>query len=131
MNSISEEATHTGGLNQNTMPDAEIHPPAEDTPVQERDIIEALYTCYDPEIPLNIYDLGLIYSIRIPDGHRVEIDMTLTSPNCPSIESLPLEVEEKVRSIPGVNDVQLNLVWDPPFSMEMMSDEARLALGLL
>ncbi|MCB1147824.1 MAG: DUF59 domain-containing protein [Leptospiraceae bacterium] len=100
--------------------------------VTEQDVIDVLYTCYDPEIPLNIYDLGLIYGIRIDEtGHKVEVDMTLTSPNCPSIESLPMEVEEKIREIPGVEDVQLKLVWEPPFSMDLMSDEARLALGLL
>lgn len=100
--------------------------------ISEEMVIEALSTVYDPEIPLNVYDLGLIYAIRIlnEDG-IVEIDMTLTSPNCPSIESLPSEVEEKVGSIDGVKDVRLQIIWDPPFSIDMMSDEARLTLGLL
>ncbi len=108
---------------QETMPQTQ--------PVKQEDIIEVLRTCYDPEIPLNIYDLGLIYNIEISDLGQVKIDMTLTSPNCPSIESLPAEVEEKVRDIPGVTGVELNLVWDPPFHVSMMSEEARLSLGLL
>ena len=94
-------------------------------------IVEALKTCFDPEIPVNIYDLGLIYKIDINDENQVEIDMTLTSPNCPSIEELPSEVEEKAREVEGVSSVKLNLVWEPPFTQEMMSEEAKLSLGLL
>ncbi|MCS6985404.1 MAG: DUF59 domain-containing protein [Leptospiraceae bacterium] len=97
----------------------------------QEEVIEVLRTCYDPEIPLNIYDLGLIYNVDVSPEGFVRIDMTLTSPNCPSIESLPLEVEEKVRQIDGVTGVDVRLVWDPPFHIGMMSDEAKLALGLL
>lgn len=106
-------------------------PPEKETNPLMEEIISVLRTCYDPEIPLNIYDLGLIYNIDISPENFVNIDMTLTSPNCPSIESLPLEVEEKIRDIEGVTGVRVNLVWDPPFHIDMMSDEAKLALGLL
>lgn len=99
--------------------------------VTEEDIIDQLRTCYDPEIPLNIFDLGLVYDIVIGEAGQVRIDMTLTSPNCPSIEELPLEVEEKVRDVEGVTSAEVNLVWDPPFHISMMSEEAKLELGLL
>ncbi|RME92984.1 MAG: SUF system Fe-S cluster assembly protein [Candidatus Hydrogenedentota bacterium] len=99
--------------------------------VTEEKIIEVLRDIYDPEIPVNIYDLGLIYEINIkPDG-EVHIKMTLTAPNCPVAESLPQEVKQKVSEIEGVKKVEVELVFDPPFSMEMMSEEAKLALGLL
>ena len=94
-------------------------------------IIEQLKTCYDPEIPVNIYDLGLIYNLDFNDSGEVSIDMTLTSPNCPAIETLPEEVKQKVNLVSGVQKTNINLVWDPPFSMELMSDEAKLSLGLL
>ncbi|MCX7633078.1 MAG: DUF59 domain-containing protein [Turneriella sp.] len=94
-------------------------------------IIAALRTCYDPEIPVNVYDLGLIYGIHIDPEKNVRIDMTLTSPNCPSIKSLPEEIRDKVSAIPGVKSATVELVWDPPFSVAMMSDEAKLQLGLL
>ncbi|HRP68963.1 MAG TPA: SUF system Fe-S cluster assembly protein [Turneriella sp.] len=94
-------------------------------------VIEQLRTCYDPEIPVNVYDLGLIYGIDVDDQKNVHVDMTLTSPNCPSIEELPEEVKEKIESIDGVGTVNLELVWDPPFHMGMMSDEAKLQLGLM
>jgi FeS assembly SUF system protein len=97
----------------------------------ETEVIEAIRSCYDPEIPLNVYDLGLIYNIDIDPDNNVIIDMTLTSPNCPSIESLPNEVKQRVLSVDAVKEVQLNLVWEPPFSTEMMSEEAKLSLGML
>lgn len=97
----------------------------------ESEVIEAIRSCYDPEIPLNVYDLGLIYNIDIDPDNNVIIDMTLTSPNCPSIESLPNEVKQRVLSVDTVKEVQLNLVWEPPFSTEMMSEEAKLSLGML
>lgn len=94
-------------------------------------IIDVLKTVYDPEIPVNIYDLGLIYEINVfPDGN-VEIVMTLTSPNCPAAGSLPGEVEQKARAVAGVKDVTLELVFDPPWNQEMMSEEAKLELGFL
>ena len=94
-------------------------------------IIAALKDIYDPEIPVNIYDLGLIYGVEVtPDGHAV-VSMTLTTPNCPVAESMPMEVELRVGAVPGVGDAEVNLVWDPPWDPGKMSDEARLELGML
>lgn len=93
-------------------------------------VVEALKSVYDPEIPVNIYELGLIYSVNIDDGGKVVIEMTLTSPACPVAGTLPPEVEGKVRSIPGVTDCVVKVVWDPPWGMHMMSEEAKLQLNL-
>jgi FeS assembly SUF system protein len=94
-------------------------------------VIAALREIYDPEIPVNIYDLGLIYGVDIsPDGH-VMVTMTLTTPHCPVAESMPGEVELRVGAVPGVGDAEVNLVWDPPWDPAKMSDEARLELGML
>lgn len=97
----------------------------------EEKIIAALKEVYDPEIPVNIYEIGLIYKIRIDDDFLVHIVMTLTTPNCPVAESLPEEVRQKVLAIKGVNDVDLELTFEPPWDMEMLSDEAKLELGIL
>ncbi|WP_281300600.1 MULTISPECIES: SUF system Fe-S cluster assembly protein [unclassified Iodidimonas] len=94
-------------------------------------VIEALKTIFDPEIPVNIYELGLIYGVAVDTSHNVEITMTLTTPHCPVAESMPHEVDRCVRSVEGVNDVDVDLVWNPPWDMSRMSDEARLELGLL
>ena len=99
--------------------------------VLEEKVIEALKSVYDPEIPVNIFELGLIYEIGIDDDTNVEIKMTLTSPACPVAGSLPGEVESKVRNVPEVNDVKVKLVWNPPWDKDMMSDVAKLELGLL
>lgn len=96
----------------------------------EAQVIEALRTCYDPEIPVNIYELGLIYEVKVEPSGAVGIRMTLTSPNCPAAGSLPGEVRDKVRAIPGVADVQLELVWDPPWDQSRMSEVAKLELGM-
>mgnify|MGYP003553194053 FL=1 len=93
-------------------------------------VVEALKSVYDPEIPVNIYELGLIYSVNIDDAGKVEIEMTLTSPACPVAGTLPPEVEGKVRSIPGVSECVVKVVWDPPWGMNMMSEEAKLQLNL-
>ena len=93
-------------------------------------IIEKLKTIFDPEIPLNIYDLGLIYKLDIDNENNVRIEMTLTSPNCPVADSMPNEVGEKVGNLEGVRSAYVDLVWDPPFSKDMMSEEARLLLGI-
>ena len=97
--------------------------------VLEEKVIEALKNCYDPEIPVNIFELGLIYEIGIDDNANVQIKMTLTSPACPVAGSLPGEVETRIRNIPEVNDVKVQLVWNPPWDKEMMSDVAKLELG--
>lgn len=95
----------------------------------EGEIIEAMRTCYDPEIPVNIYDLGLIYEVNVkPDGN-VDVVMTLTSPMCPVAGTLPPEVEEKVRSVAGVTAAKVEVVWDPPWNPDMMSEAAKLELG--
>ena len=93
--------------------------------------IDVIKTVFDPEIPVNIYDLGLIYEINVMPDRNVEVVMTLTSPNCPSAAELPAEVEQKVKAVDGVKDVILELVFDPPWGQEMMSEEARLELGFL
>jgi len=94
-------------------------------------VIEALKDIYDPEIPVNIYDLGLIYGVEIDDGGGAHVTMTLTTPHCPVAESMPGEVELRVASVPGVRDAEVNLVWDPPWGPDKMTDEARLELGML
>jgi FeS assembly SUF system protein len=93
--------------------------------------VDVIKTVFDPEIPVNIYDLGLIYEINVMPDRNVEVVMTLTSPNCPSAAELPAEVEQKVKAVDGVKDVILELVFDPPWGQEMMSEEARLELGFL
>jgi len=98
--------------------------------IRER-IIERLRTVYDPEIPVNIYELGLIYKVDVAADGATQVTMTLTTPMCPAAEELPPEVETKTRSVPGVTSVQLDLVWDPPWSPDMMSDAARLDLGMV
>jgi FeS assembly SUF system protein len=94
-------------------------------------IIEALKEIYDPEIPVNIYDLGLIYGVEVSEDGHAAVTMTLTTPHCPVAESMPTEVELRVGSVPGVGAVDVNLVWDPPWDPMKMSDEARLELGML
>ena len=93
-------------------------------------VVNALKDIFDPEIPVNIYDLGLIYNVEIDEGHVV-VTMTLTTPHCPVAESMPAEVELRVGAVPGVGDAEVNLVWDPPWSPQNMSDETRLELGML
>ena len=93
------------------------------------DIVEAMRSVYDPEIPVNIYDLGLIYRVVISDENEVEIDMTLTTPGCPVAGEMPGMIAEAVEPLPGVKNVDVRLVWDPPWDMSRMSDEARMELG--
>lgn len=97
----------------------------------EEKIIQTLKTCYDPEIPVDIFELGLIYEIAIDDDYDVKIKMTLTSPMCPVAGSLPPEVEGKVKSIPEVKSAKIDLVWSPPWNQDMMSEVAKLELGFL
>jgi FeS assembly SUF system protein len=96
----------------------------------ENDVIETLKTIFDPEIPVNIYDLGLIYDVEVTPEANITIRMTLTSPACPVAQSLPADVEWKVRSVPSVKEVTVEVVWDPPWTPERMTEEARLELGL-
>ena len=93
-------------------------------------IIEEIKKIYDPEIPVNIYELGLIYKIEVDDKNKVNIDMTLTSPNCPVAESLPKQVKDTIMKVEGVSDVNLNLVWEPPWNKDKMSEAAKLELNL-
>lgn len=94
-------------------------------------VIDALKDIYDPEIPVNIYDLGLIYDVAISPDHHVQVKMTLTTPHCPVAESMPGEVELRVGAVPGVGDCEVELVWSPPWDPQKMSDEAKLELGML
>ena len=93
-------------------------------------VIEAVKKIYDPEIPVNIYELGLIYKIEVDEKNKINIDMTLTSPNCPVAESLPNEFKENIKKVEGVSDVNLNLVWEPPWDKDKMSEAAKLELNL-
>ena len=93
-------------------------------------VIEVVKKIYDPEIPVNIYELGLIYKIDVDEKNKVNVDMTLTSPNCPVAESLPNEVKENIKKVEGVSDVKLNLVWEPPWDKDKMSEAAKLELNL-
>ncbi|XAO71858.1 MAG: SUF system Fe-S cluster assembly protein [Acetobacteraceae bacterium] len=98
--------------------------------LNEDQIIGAIASVYDPEIPVNIYELGLIYAVDIYEDGRVNIEMTLTAPNCPSAQELPLQVKQAVESVPGVTEAKVEIVWTPPWDMSRMSDEARLALNM-
>jgi FeS assembly SUF system protein len=104
--------------------------PAEELERLTNDIVAALKTVYDPEIPADIYELGLIYKVDIGDDRKVTVDMTLTTPNCPSAAELPVMVENAVASVPGVGGVEVKIVWDPPWDPSRMSDEARVALNM-
>lgn len=97
----------------------------------EKEVIKVLQTCYDPEIPVNIHELGLIYKVEVSPEKAVDIKMTLTSPACPVAGSLPPEVERKVKEIPGVTAAKVDVVWDPPWKPEMMSEAAKLQLGFM
>jgi len=94
-------------------------------------IMAAIKTIYDPEIPVDIYELGLIYEVSIYPINNVHVIMTLTSPSCPSAEAIPTEVEQKIKAITGVNDVKVEISWEPPYSQDMMSEAAKLELGFL
>ena len=102
-----------------------------DSDVLRDKVVGVIKNIYDPEIPVNIYDLGLIYRVDILPINNVQITMTLTAPSCPAAQSLPIEVDQKVREIEGVNDVHVQVTWDPPWDKSMMSEEAQLELGWL
>lgn len=97
----------------------------------EGKVIEVLKGCYDPEIPVNIYELGLIYGIDVKDDGKVDVQMTLTSPMCPVAGTLPPEVETKIKAIPGVSSAKVEVVWDPPWTPEKMSEAAKLQLNMM
>jgi FeS assembly SUF system protein len=105
--------------------------PTLEVPGLREKIMAALKTVYDPEIPVDIYELGLIYEISVYPVNNVHVMMTLTSPSCPSAEAIPSEVEQKIKAITGVNDVKVEITWDPPYSQDMMSEAAKLELGFL
>ncbi|MBV1923022.1 MAG: DUF59 domain-containing protein [Flavobacteriaceae bacterium] len=94
-------------------------------------IVNVIKTIYDPEIPVDIYELGLIYDVFVNEDYAVKILMTLTTPNCPVAESLPLEVENKIKSMPSITDAEVEITFDPPWTQELMSEEAKLELGML
>jgi FeS assembly SUF system protein len=125
---VADAATDVVSENTGTSGGASL-PPEEVARLGE-EIVTALKTVYDPEIPADIYELGLIYRIDIGDERAVTIDMTLTTPNCPSAAELPTMVENAVASVPGVGCVKVNVVWDPPWDPSRMSDEARLVLNM-
>lgn len=102
-----------------------------DTAALKQKVIECLQTIFDPEIPVNIWEMGLIYEVEILPIGNVQVVMTLTAPNCPAAQSLPVEVDQKVREIEGVNDVHVSVTWTPPWDKSMMSEAAQLELGML
>ena len=127
MNNIDDtiDPTETEGLNSTAgepLPDGV-------TPATEDEIVEKLKECFDPEIPVNIYDLGLVYDMKIKDSGDVDIMMTLTAPACPVAGSMPPMVSQAVSDLPNTGRVSVTLTWDPPWSMDLMSEDARLALG--
>ena len=118
----SEEADGNGATEANT--------PDTNKSIEQK-VIDVLCEVYDPEIPVNIYDLGLIYDVQIDDGRKVKICMTLTSPACPVAEALPLEVRSGICRVPEVTDCEVEIVWDPPWEPDRMSEVAKLKLGML
>ena len=102
-----------------------------DTRALGEKIVKVLKSIYDPEIPVDIYELGLIYDVFVNEDHNVKILMTLTTPNCPVAETLPVEVEDKVKSLKMVNDAEVEITFDPPWTQDLMSEEAKLELGML
>ena len=97
----------------------------------ENKVIEVLKSIYDPEIPVDIYELGLVYDVNVLDDNKIEVIMTLTSPSCPVAESLPVEVEQKIKTLDEVDSAEVKIVWDPPWDKEMMSEAAKLELGFM
>ena len=120
-----------GGVDR-PVSDAQANPSTDVAPAQvEANVIAALRTIYDPEIPVNIYDLGLIYDLDVDRNGKVDIRMTLTAPACPVAGTFPATVEQRIYEVPGVDEVRVELVWEPAWSMDRLSEEAKLQLGLL
>lgn len=131
---IVSDVLEVGDKNSPTEPNTGINDGEPQGALQEilrEQVIDELRTIYDPEIPVNIYELGLIYDLNVTPEGEVWVKMTLTSPACPVAGTLPPEVETAIAAIPGVKDAEVEVVWDPPYSMEMMSESARLQLGLM
>ena len=122
-NTAEKPAVNAAVANSSALPEAELNRLTDD-------IVGALKTVYDPEIPADIYELGLIYKIDVADDRTVSVDMTLTTPNCPSAQELPQMVENAVSSVAGVGPVKVNVVWEPPWDPSRMSDEARVVLNM-
>ena len=126
---MSDDATKTETpVHAAWTPEGEVKPPVQ--PVSEDAVIGAISTVFDPEIPVDIYQLGLIYAIEIGDDGKVKVEMTLTTPSCPSAQELPNQVDEAVRALDGVSEVLVEVVWDPPWDHSRMSEDARLALNM-
>ena len=127
----------TGGLPEDSAANelsqslADINPDAAKMAELRPQVVAALKTVYDPEIPVNIYELGLIYDVFVDADSRVGVRMTLTAPACPAAQSLPIEVRDKARSVPGVSEAKVEIVWDPPWTRDNMSEIAKLELGML
>lgn len=126
---MSDTAETASQPHRSWTPDGETAPEPEGR-VSEDSIIEACATIYDPEIPVNIYDLGLIYAVETDDANRVRIEMTLTAPACPSAQELPEQVRQAVLAVDGVSECEVEVVWDPPWDPSRMSEDARLALNM-
>ena len=101
-----------------------------DTELLKEKIVETLKTVYDPEIPVNIFEMGLIYEIVVDNDGKITIQMTLTSPNCPAAQSIPAEIETKIKEIEDVSEVEIEIVWEPPWDVDMMTEDAKLELGM-
>ncbi|PXZ00792.1 SUF system Fe-S cluster assembly protein [Commensalibacter melissae] len=123
---VNQENIETWKPEDNSNP--QINNPKEE--IDENAIIDAVSTIYDPEIPVNVYDLGLIYAIDLHDDGKVQVEMTLTAPNCPSAQELPVMVQQAIEKVKGVTEVKVEIVWDPPWDPSRMSDEARLTLNM-
>lgn len=124
---MSEAPTSPERVHGAWTPEGASEPPLR---VSEDAVISVMKTVFDPEIPVDIYELGLIYAVEIADDGKVKVEMTLTTPSCPSAQELPSQVEEAVRAVPGVTDVTVEVVWDPPWDQSRMSEDARLALNM-
>ena len=121
---MSEVPTSSAAVSTWT-PDGEVDPkPTEDA------LLSAIATVYDPEIPVNIYELGLIYAVEIDDANNVKVEMTLTAPGCPSAQELPVQVQDAIMAVPGVSSCHVDTVWDPPWDPSRMTEDARLALNM-
>ncbi len=129
MDDERQDANRGAAEAQNPAPESTMLTVGEAVQLQDK-VVEALRTCYDPEIPVNIYDLGLIYEVKVERTGEVYVRMTLTAPTCPVAGSLPPEVEQKVKGLAGVTSAKIDLVWEPPWEMSKMSEAAKLQLGM-